>query len=288
MARAWIELHDGQRVTLYVADVAGERVLVRHLPRNDEDGALVREATARIVATALEALLGGAQIGVERAKVDEELTRSSAPAPAPAPPVSVATPTAPAAPAPPAARARPDHLSFRAGAQYGVQLFSSEVPLVHGPGVVVSGGPRAGVTRPGALVSAQVWWPSGASDAVAGVRVYATNLRVLATLERSLGSSVEMSLGLGGGIDWTRVEATPNGAARSVELAPPTTLTTPALRAALGTRFRYSGGFSIYTSLALDADPSHTRYVSLQDGVASRILQPHALRPSLVLGVATP
>ena len=69
---------------------------------------------------------------------------------------------------------------------------------------------RAGVTRPGALVSAQVWWPSGASDAVAGVRVYATNLRVLATLERSLGSSVEMSLGLGGGIDWTRVEATPN------------------------------------------------------------------------------
>jgi hypothetical protein len=277
VARAWIELHDGARVTIYVADVSGERILVRHLPRNDEDGELVREATARVVATALEALLSGAQIGVERAKAGEELGVPAPQAPPPPPPP----------PAPPVTAA-PEALGLSLGAHYGVQAFSSEVPVVHGPGLIFGAHYGAQLTKPGALLVGQVWWPSRASDAVSSVRIYSGALRLLATVERSFGSSVVLSAGVGGGVDLTRVEPTAATASVPVRLASPTTLTTPALRAALGAKFRQSYGFSLYTTLALDADPSGTRYVSLNDGVTTRVLEPLALRPSLVVGVATP
>jgi len=277
VARAWIELHDGPRVTLYVADVSGERILVRHLPRGDEAGELVREATARIVATALEALLGGAQIGVERAKLREELAGPGLPPPAP--------------PAPPPARPAPataSPLAFTVGAHYGLQYFSHQVPWVHGPGLIF--GARDGVhqTRPGALFIGQFWWPTSANNAVASVRFYACALRLLATVERSLGASIVFNAAIGGGVDFTRVETTAATRAVQVQLTAPTTLATPALRAALGAQFRQAHAFSVYTTLAVDADPSGTRYVSLDDGVASQVLRPLALRPSLVLGVATP
>jgi hypothetical protein len=275
-ARAWIELHDGSRVTIYVVDVAGERILVRHLPRTDEDGELVREATARIVATALEALLSGAQIGVERARVAEELT---------APPTEKTPPTSPPLARAPAA---PSYLALTLGAQYGMQLYSSQVPVVHGPGVIFGGSFGAHPTRPGALLIGQIWWPSRAHDDVASVRVYSGALRLLATVERSFGASVIVGAGLGAGLDLTRVEPAAERAATSVRLASPTTLTTPALRASLSAKFRQPSGFSLYTTFALDADPSRTRYVSLNDGVTSRMLQPYALRPSLVVGVAAP
>jgi hypothetical protein len=276
VARAWIELHDGSRVTIYVADVSGERILVRHLPRSEQDE-LVKEATARIVATALEALLSGAQIGVERAKLREELVGATPASP----------PTAPPAP-PRAAPASPRSPAFTLGAHYGVQLFSSQIPLVHGPGLVLGVTDGAPLNRLGALLVGQVWWPSRAHDDVARVRVYSGAFRLLVTVERSFGRSVALSAGLGGGIDLTRVEPAAGSAGIPVQLAPPKTLLMPALRASFGTKFRLSSGLSLYTTLALDADPSGTRYVSLNDGVATELLEPHTLRPGLVVGVATP
>jgi hypothetical protein len=272
VARAWVELHDGQRVTIYVADGSGERLLVRHLPRSDADDELVREATARIVATALEGLLSGAQLGVERAKAHEELPRP-----------------APAAPAVSSLPASPKALAFTLGVHYGLQAFSSQVPLEHGPGLTFGGSygaPRS--TRFGGLLIGQVWWPSQADDAVASVRVYSGALRLLATLERSFGASLVLQAGLGGGVDLTRVEPLEASGLVQVRLAAPTTLATPALRAAVGAKLREARGVSPYASLALDADPSGTRYVSLNEGVATRLLQPFSLRPSLVVGVATP
>jgi hypothetical protein len=138
------------------------------------------------------------------------------------------------------------------------------------------------------MVVGQVWWPSRANDAVASVRVYSGTLRLLATLERSFGASLVLSAGVGGGVDLTRVEPATGAAEFPVRLASPATLATPALRAALGASLRQAYGLSFYTTFALDADPTGTRYVSLNDGVATRLLEPHALRPSLVVGVATP
>lgn len=275
VARAWIELHDGSKVTIYVVDRSGERILVRHLPRGDENAELVNEATARVVATALEALLSGAQIGVERAKVAAELAPPPAPAPAPAPPLR---------PAPPAAAP----LAFWLGAHYGAQLFSSQLPVVHGPGLVFAASDNLHLTRPGAELLAQAWLPNRREDDIASVRIYSGALRLLATVERRVGVVTTLGAGLGGGLDWTRVEPGGTSADAQVRLAEPRTLLTPALRAALGARFRPSAALSVYTTLSLDADPSGTRYVSRTDGVTTNLLEPRALRPSLALGVATP
>jgi hypothetical protein len=276
-ARAWIELHDGASVTIYVADVSGERILVRHLPRSDQDPELVREATARVVATALEALLSGAEIGVERAKLKAELEE---PPPAPPPP--------PAAPPPPPPAAKPSAFAATLGAHYGLELFSSEVPVVHGPGLSVGLNDTAHSIRPGAQLVGQLWLPSRASGEAANVRIYTGALRLLATLEHRFSELVALNAGLGGGVDFTRVEPGAADTQLTVRLAAPQTLATPALRAALGARFRHSFGLSLYTTLALDADPSRTRYVSVDAGATSRLLAPHTLRPSLVVGVATP
>lgn len=276
-ARAWIELHDGASVTIYVADVSGERILVRHLPRRDQDPELVREATARVVATALEALLNGAEIGVERAKLRAELDepRAAEPRPAPAPP--------PAAPAP-----KPSAFGATLGAHYGLELFSSEVPVVQGPGLSVGLSDAVHSSRPGAQLVGQLWLPSQASGPVANVRFYVGALRLLATIEHSFSDIVALNAGLGGGVDFTRVEPGAVDTQLTVRLASPRTLATPALRAALGARYRHVLGLSLYTTLAVDVDPSRTRYVSVDAGVTSRLLAPHTLRPSLVVGVATP
>jgi hypothetical protein len=277
VARAWIELHDGAKVTIYVIDRSGERILVRHLPRGDENAELANEATARVVATALEALLSGAQIGVERAKVAAEL--APPPPPPPTPP-----PVQPPRPAPPA----PAALAFRLGAHYGAQLFSSQLPVVHGPGLVFGASDNLHLTRPGAELVAQAWLPNRREDDIARVRVYSGALRLLATVERRVGNVTTLGAGLGAGIDLTRVEPAENTTSVQVRVAAPRTLLTPALRAALGARFRPSTALSVYTTLSLDADPSGTRYVSRNDGVTTNLLEPRALRPSLALGVATP
>jgi hypothetical protein len=142
--------------------------------------------------------------------------------------------------------------------------------------------------KPGAQLVGQLWLPSQASGQVANVRVYAGALRLLATLEHSFSEIVALNAGLGGGVDFTRVEPGAAATPLTVRLASPQTLATPALRAALGARFRHALGLSLYTTLAVDADPSRTRYVSVDAGVTSRLLAPHTLRPSLVVGVATP
>jgi hypothetical protein len=231
-----------------------------------------------VVATALQALVSGAQIGVEREKLGQELAP---------PPVPAAPPPAPPRPAP-AADVSSRAWAFTLGAHYGVQLFSSQIPVVHGPGLVLGTRYEAQQIRPGALLVAQAWLPGQAEDRVASVRVYSGALRLLATVERSFGTAVALNAGLGGGIDLTRVEPAAATSGVQLKLAAPTTLTTPALRAALGARFRQSLGFSLYMTLAVDADPSGTGYVSLNEGAATRILQPRALRPSLLVGVATP
>jgi hypothetical protein len=144
------------------------------------------------------------------------------------------------------------------------------------------------LTRPGAELFAQAWLPNRREDELASVRVYSGALRLLATVERRVGAVTALNAGLGGGIDFTRVEPGRSSADAQLRLAEPRTLLTPALRAALGARFRPSAALSVYTTLAIDADPSGTRYVSRTDGVTTSLLEPRALRPSLALGVATP
>jgi hypothetical protein len=108
----------------------------------------------------------------------------------------------------------------------------------------------------------------------------------MAMVERSFGK-VTLNAGVGGGVDLTRAEPQARSDSAELDVAAARTLTTPALRAALGSSF-HQASIAWYTSLSLDVDPSQTRYVTKSDGAATPLLEPHAVRPSLVVGVATP
>src|SRR5205823_1511815 len=102
-----------------------------------------REALGRLLETAVEALLSGAQIGLERRAAQAQIiARAAPPAPAPAP-----SPAAPAGP-PRRERAAP---SWRAelALMYEAQGFAPEALAAHGPVVGVWVGSTRGRVRPG-------------------------------------------------------------------------------------------------------------------------------------------
>ncbi|MDB4983302.1 MAG: hypothetical protein JWM82_4054 [Myxococcales bacterium] len=269
VARAWIELEDGDRVTVYVVDRAWERILVRHLERGDSPREIVLESTARVVATAVEALIQGARIGVAR----EEIAR-----PAPPPPVVVV------APAPP-----PTPVTVDLGAFYGAELFSDKVAVLHGPGISFGRTTGARRIRPGATLTGQLWLPTTTTDASVGLRLLSGSLRLLATVNTAAGRHTTLTAGLGGGVDLTRVEPETVGAA-SVGVSPraETALTTAMARAVFGASFRLPWGFGVSVMASLDVDLSDTRYVLSKDGAAVDFLRPRMMRPGLMVGVTRP
>jgi hypothetical protein len=271
VAHAWIELEDGGRVTVYVVDRAWERILVRHLERGDVPSEIVLESTARIVATAVEALLQGARIGVVR----EEIARPALPPP----PVVVAPP-----PPPPETHA-PMHL----GVLYGAELFSDKVTVLHGPGFSLDGAAGAGRIEPGATFTGQLWLPTTSTDGGIGLRLVSGSLRLLATVDYAARAHTRLTAGVGGGVDVTSVEPRSVGAA-AVGVSPraATTTTTAALRATLGASFRLRWGIGVSVMGALDVDLSDTHYVVLNDGALVDFLRPRTLRPGLMVGVTTP
>jgi hypothetical protein len=271
VARAWIDLGDAGQVTLYVVDRGWERILVRHIDRGNAPSEVVLESTARIVATAVEALLTGAQIGVVR----EELARPATP---PADLDATARPAS-AVPATPGAAAR-------IGAFYGAQLFAPTLVLIHGPGICVGGAAGSGRVQPGAILTGQLWLPSTVTDRAVGLRLLSGSLRLLGTADYVAGSRVTLTAGLGGGIDVTRIDALALG--EDVHPTATTTLTTGVLRAAVGTSIRMRWGLGLSVTGAVDADLSGTRYVVKQDGATYDFLRPWAVRPGLMLGVIAP
>ena len=58
LGRAFLDLSDPARATVYVVDGAWQRILVRHVPRTTNPD-VVRETVGRIVSTSVEALIAG-------------------------------------------------------------------------------------------------------------------------------------------------------------------------------------------------------------------------------------
>ncbi|MFO0571916.1 MAG: hypothetical protein U0263_40200 [Polyangiaceae bacterium] len=146
--RVWVDVSASDHVTLYFVDAAWERILVRHVPTPNALDEVEREEIAQIVRSAVEALLGGAKLGITRDEARAELLpKPSHESPAPPPP-------APKAPARKPARAgaappQPHSLGVDAGAFYeGAR--STRLALAR-PGSHRRRGEegRAGLGRPG-------------------------------------------------------------------------------------------------------------------------------------------
>src|ERR1700733_2383135 len=90
-ARVWIDLSDRTGARLFVANAASDHFLVRLVPAEEGHREVEEEAVAQIIASSVEAILAGGEIGVTREvavrqmaiepRRDEAVQSSTAPSP---------------------------------------------------------------------------------------------------------------------------------------------------------------------------------------------------------------
>jgi len=269
VARAWIDLTQPERATLYLVDEQWERILIRHVPETRGKEELTREEVGHILETAVDALLHGSRIGITR----EEARSSIAPSPPPPPPP-----------------ARPATVHFEGGVYYAAQVFSTDAALTHGPLVSLLAardtGPHTGPVRPGLMLTAQVRFPVEVDQNPVGVRIDSGAFRVLAVADRALGEKISLRLGLGGGVDL--LHYAPRIESSAASAAPDSTFLEPILQATGAMRVHLLREAVLSAGLALDFAPTGSRYIAVVGQETRVVLSELAVRPGVVVGVTTP
>lgn len=276
LARAWVDLTPADHATLYLADAAWERVLVRRVARDPAHLEVAREELGHILETAVEAMLGGARLGVERAALAPR-----EPPPDDAPAEHDATP----APHPTLQRPRargdePARVRLHGGVFEQVVAYSAEIPVVHAVGIsaALEGD---GALHPGVWLGLGWRWPAWAHSRAIGVKLQAVELRLLGRVALWSRGPWRVDAAVGLGVDLTFV--TPVAERAGVALTRPSTDASLIARGALAARWS-----ALSLALVLDVDTTLRDYAFDRDGRPSVILSPFRARPGLVLEATTP
>jgi hypothetical protein len=267
IARAWIDLRERGQVTLYLTGDKQDRVLVRQVPLVLDLDEVAREEIAHIVEAAVDELLLGGQIGVEK-KHDADL-----------PPKVVLPPPLPEPP-----------LRLDIGFGYVAQGWDEKRAPLHGPAGFVSLVKKSGPWRPGAWLSAELRFEKTVQmqpDPVS-MTLNQSTVRLLFTVDRSLSNRWMVRGGIGGGLDWIHVVPTFTGS-NHVDLYE-TTRVVPMLRALALARYAFAGRSELFFGLAADADVSNTPYFTQtvaadQTKATSSVFHPWWLRPMALVGI---
>jgi len=266
-ARVWIEVAAGGRARLTITDARAQRFLVREVALPTWPDELARETIAQMVESSVAALLENQGLGMTRAEADSLLAaRDDRPPPPPPPP-------------------RAEHqLGF--GVFYQGQLFSSQIPLAHGPGLR---GQLIEPTRAGALgvaVTAQYVLPQGRDDVNAGVRLHGVALRGGVGL---VGQRAGLRLEgwLGAGVDAVYVQPR-QGTLGGATLTPTRWTANPVLRAEARAGVRVAPKVVLCLAPSLEWDPIPRAYsVTGVDGQAT-VVAPYTVRPGVSLALEWP
>jgi hypothetical protein len=270
-ARVWVDLEPGGRATLYLADAAWERILVRRLELSGGLDEVGREELAYVVRSSVEALLGGARIGLEREQVRAELGLAPAPAGR-----GASRPRAAPAGAP---------LVLALGALYEGQILASDPRASHGLGLA-AGLARPGGLRPSAWLLLTYRFPYVVEDDRIGARLQTVSVRAVGTLSFALGERLSLRAGAGPGADLVFLEPRrPEGS--DARLDPARWATVPLVRACVGPELRLGPGALLALTTGLDADLSETRYVAHGGGQIHPVFVPWRVRPFLAVELTT-
>jgi hypothetical protein len=268
VARVWIDMHDPNRVTLYLTGDRADRMLVRHVPLVTRVDEVAREEIAHIVEATVDALLVGGRIGV----ATDEVIR---PAPKPEPP-----------PPPPRER-RPVGPWLELGVAYEAQFWQAARPPLHSAAFFVGAGGRAGVLRPGVWISGEYRFPTTVENPLVNARLEQGAFRAVASLEWAASARFRIGAGVGGGLDLVRITPDVNEGAR-VDAAAARSAAIPMLRALLIGHFAFGSRSEAFAGFAADYDLLGTRYI-LRDASNADVpvFEPWKLRPTALVGVAT-
>jgi hypothetical protein len=258
IARVWIDLRRPGSATVYIAEQAGDRVLVRRVPRQARSDEVAREEVAHIVEATVEALLSGGRIGVS-AELPE---RQASPLP-----VAVLRPAEA-----PAAR------GFGLSLGYEAQAWSLSGAPVHGPLASLGFFSVRNGLRLGIRLTGQMRFPSEVQGRPIGMRLDHGALRLVPEIEVALGHAWAFRGGIGGGCDLSYLQ--PDGSGAAAQIDSPRWTVTPVARALVGIGYSLAAGRSLNLFVAGDIDLLGTRYFVDRQGGSDSVFQPWRVRPT--------
>jgi hypothetical protein len=287
LGRAFVDLSDPQRATVYVVDGDWQRISVRNVTRTANPD-VVRETVGRMVSTSVEALLAGSfaaasepmaafQSALDQAQHDQ------APKPPEAGPAAAAVVTR----TPPAAIPwTPPRMAARLGLTYEVDLYSAARPIVHGPslyGALALGTARV---RPALWLSGQYRFPVEESGPPVGFRLDSTVLRLMAGAEVHLRERLALEVGAGLGVDFISLKARAPTSQTDVWVAHDRSFQVGLGRLMVGLRWRTSASTAVHALFVADIDPSGTRLVFEGAQGEQEVLSLYGVRPGLALALS--
>lgn len=274
--RAWVDLRDPSSASLFFADESGERFLVRAVSLPDGMSPLGREALGQVLELSVRALLEDARVGMSRAETSELLqvrdrVTQKPPADVPNEPEPSPEPTS--------------RSSLGAEAFYGARLYSSDVAVVHGPGLGLAWITESASTR-------SLLWVTGKYDLPAElvtpeVSVKWTSVRV----EGGIGYAVpafapNLFAGgrLGAGADFTSFTPRAGATIDDVTLEPAGISTTPVVTLALegiATFERVGASLRMFAAFY----PVRVHYDVAVGSETREVLAPFWIRPGIELSL---
>jgi hypothetical protein len=264
VARAWIDLRDTSRVTLFLSGQHQDRLLIRQVPIPGKVDHVAREEIAHIVEATVDALLVGGRIGV----VTEEGTGAKT--------------------APTATFTRPRASRFDLAVGYEAQIWSTSDSPFHGPEMLVDFTMGTGVVKGGVLASAQFRLSQTVDKQPANLGPISTRLdqasfRALAVADASINRRWTVRGGFGGGIEWVRFSL--QNPPTNVSTAGEQSAIVPMLRGLLAFRFAITPRSDVFFGLGADFDLFDTSFVV--SGIPQPVFQPWRLRPIGLVGVGS-
>ncbi len=277
--RAWIDLTDPKQASLYFADRAGERFLVRTVSLPDGLSPLGREALAQVLELSVKAMLEDDRIGMSRAETSELLNARRSKEP-------VKPATVPDVPPEPEPAPEPSHeSSLGAEIFYGARLHSSDVSLVHGPGLGLGWLTEGPTWQSTFWVTGQYELPEKLVTPEIGVEWTTVRVQGGVGLDYVTGSSFFVGGRLGAGVDVTRFSPEPGSSSESVALEPSSVSTAPVIGLALEGSVLLASQLSASLRLLASFYPVRVHYDVEVDGVRTSVLAPYWVRPGLELSL---
>lgn len=284
LVRAWVDLSDGKRAKIYVANGESERFIVRFVPEPSGYDAVAREALGQIVESSIAAFVARDDAGISRADAVQKVADedpASVSVIAPPPPQNVRE-----MPRPPSVRAAPSP-RLDLGLAYQGALLDSSKTLQHGGALILGASFATAASGPSFVLRASVGYQAKArlENEKIGLDLSAETARLAAGLEGDATRHLALGALLGGGLDVVSVEPVARSAAtrahamaRNVE---------PFLSLMGTARLRLTSGFALLLALGTELDLSRPAYGIEGASGLTPVFTPWVVRPTVVLGLVT-
>jgi hypothetical protein len=304
LARVWLDLTSPERALLFIANDANDRFLVRIVPTEDGYGELTQESLATIVDTAIDALLAGGQIGVDRSAAERTIA-SVEPQPPSAEPELVrgndsasgndsAARNDSAAGNDSAVRnhsqrgvhsARRDVLRSSFVLRYHGEVLDERGSMRHAPELALS---LSGFFDPSfdllVFVAAQYWAPHTLGEIDRNVALQGGGARAALGATGRVGELFVWQAAIGGGVDvlWVEPHVAPE---TGLMPAAPFALVSPMLTFFASAALRPAPWLEIAAGAGADADLAGNHFDVQIAGARDPVISPWPVRPFVFVGL---